>query len=95
MFVYFFIFFYSSNHAFLRLTLNSLSQALTSLSHLLLKLSQAHTLKLSPLYLTAASLTRSSMSSPTEAQRHRPTSRPTLSNSQAADQPQTHAADLP
>ena len=86
MFVYFFIFFYSSNHAFLRLTLNSLSQALTSLSHLLSKLSQT---------LTAAGPTRSSTSPPIEARRHQPTNQPTSSNSQTVDQPQTHSADLP
>ena len=87
MFVYFFLFFYSPNHASLRLTLNSLLQALTSLSHLLSKLSL--------LCLTAANLTRSSMSLPIEARRHWPTSWPTLSNSHAADSPQTQAIDLP
>ena len=87
MFVYFFIFFYSSNRASLKLTFNSLSQAPTSLSHLLSKLSQAHSLKLSPLCLTIAGPTQSPMSLPTEARCHQPTSQPTSSNSQVADQP--------
>ena len=93
MFVYFFLSFYSPNCASLRLTLNSLSQALTSLSHLFSKLSQAHSLKLSPLCLTTTGPTRSSMSPPTKARCHRLTSRPTSLNSQAVDQPQTHVAN--
>lgn len=83
MFVYFFLYCFILP---LKLTLNSLSQALTSLSHLLSKLSQT---------LTAAGPTRSSTSPPIEARHHQPTNRPTSSNSQTVDQPQTHAADLP
>ena len=46
---------------------DSLSQTLTSLSHLLSKFSQAHSLRLSPLYLIDADPTRSSLAPPTKS----------------------------
>ena len=63
MFVYFYIILFSPCLS-LNVTLNSLSKALISLSHLLSKLSQAHSLKLSPLCFTAIGPTRSSTSLP-------------------------------
>ena len=89
MFFIFFIFFYSHR------TSRSVSLKLSPLSHLLSKLSQAHSLKLSPLYFTTSDPTQSLMSPSTEAWCHWPTNQPTYSKSQANNQPQTHTANLP
>ena len=55
----------------------------------------SNSLKLSPLCLTTADASQNSMSPATEAQRHRPTSWPTPSNSQVdpSPKPLIHASD--